>query len=171
MRSTRKHPPSTLRYAAVLVATLGLSFWFVAEASQQSPGPGGRHHDEEESGEAFPEPAAQGETPCRGGSAGVYPCKNVDLLSFMPLSEIGGEGRSPGCRRLGLDRSHRRPGIRADGAFDGDVIRRHYESRRPCIPRPFADAFRFESVGRCCMNAGNSLIPLILRFCPKNVTC
>ena len=24
---------------------------------------------------------------------------------------------------------------------------------------------------RCCMNAGNSLIPLILRFCPKNVTC
>ena len=24
---------------------------------------------------------------------------------------------------------------------------------------------------RCCMNAGNSLIPLILRFLPKNVTC
>ena len=25
--------------------------------------------------------------------------------------------------------------------------------------------------GRCCMNAGNSLIPLILRFLPQNVTC
>ena len=97
MRSTRKHPPSTLRYAAVLVATLGLSFWVVAEASQQSPGPGGRHHDEEEGGEAFHEPAAQGETRCRGGSAGVYPCKNVDLLSFMPLSEIGGEGGAQGA--------------------------------------------------------------------------
>ena len=29
----------------------------------------------------------------------------------------------------------------------------------------------YKSDRRCCMNAGNSLIPLILRFCPKNVTC
>ena len=27
------------------------------------------------------------------------------------------------------------------------------------------------SARRCCMNAGNSLIPLILRFLPQNVTC
>ena len=97
MRSTRKHPPSISRYAAVFLATLGFSFWFVAEASQQSPGPRVLHHDEEEGGEAFPEPAAQGETPCRGGSAGGYPCKDVDLLSFMPLSEIGGEGGAQGA--------------------------------------------------------------------------
>ena len=27
---------------------------------------------------------------CQGGFAGVYPCNNVDLLSFLPLSAIGG---------------------------------------------------------------------------------
>ena len=29
-------------------------------------------------------------TPCIDGAAGTYPCNNVDLLAFMPLSEIGG---------------------------------------------------------------------------------
>jgi choice-of-anchor B domain-containing protein len=29
-------------------------------------------------------------TPCVNGHAGQYPCKNVDLLSFLPLSAIGG---------------------------------------------------------------------------------
>ena len=28
--------------------------------------------------------------PCREGFAGQYPCKNVDLMSFLPLSMIGG---------------------------------------------------------------------------------
>ena len=36
--------------------------------------------------------------------------------------------------------------------------------------KKFTTEFR-NLLGRCCMNAGNSLIPLILRFCPKNVTC
>jgi choice-of-anchor B domain-containing protein len=27
---------------------------------------------------------------CEGGLAGIYPCQNVDLLSFMPLAQIGG---------------------------------------------------------------------------------
>ena len=29
-------------------------------------------------------------TPCSGGIAGSYPCSNVDLLSFLPLADIGG---------------------------------------------------------------------------------
>lgn len=29
-------------------------------------------------------------TPCVNGFAGIYPCENVDLLAFMPLSTIGG---------------------------------------------------------------------------------
>lgn len=29
-------------------------------------------------------------TPCTGGFAGSYPCKNVDLMAFMPLAQIGG---------------------------------------------------------------------------------
>ncbi len=29
-------------------------------------------------------------TPCENGFAGIYPCENVDLLAFMPLSTIGG---------------------------------------------------------------------------------
>jgi len=31
-----------------------------------------------------------GATPCVGGFAGIYPCARVDLLSFLPLSSIGG---------------------------------------------------------------------------------
>src|SRR5687767_1864873 len=34
-----------------------------------------------------------GPTPCAGGFAGPYPCARVDLLSFVPISTIGG-GRS-----------------------------------------------------------------------------
>ncbi len=37
--------------------------------------------------EALPALAA---TPCSGGMAGSYPCLEVDLLAFMPLSSIGG---------------------------------------------------------------------------------
>jgi choice-of-anchor B domain-containing protein len=29
-------------------------------------------------------------TPCVDGFAGQYPCKNIDLMSFLPLSQIGG---------------------------------------------------------------------------------
>ena len=34
--------------------------------------------------------AAMGKTPCVGGMAGTFPCHNVDLASFLPLSDIGG---------------------------------------------------------------------------------
>ncbi|HEX4955137.1 MAG TPA: choice-of-anchor B family protein [Thermoanaerobaculia bacterium] len=30
------------------------------------------------------------ETPCAGGFAGAYPCENVDLMEFLPLTSIGG---------------------------------------------------------------------------------
>jgi len=34
--------------------------------------------------------AAMAMVPCVGGMAGSYPCQNVDLMAFMPLSGIGG---------------------------------------------------------------------------------
>lgn len=34
--------------------------------------------------------AAQSFTPCVDGFAGQYPCSNTDLMSFLPLSQIGG---------------------------------------------------------------------------------
>jgi choice-of-anchor B domain-containing protein len=33
---------------------------------------------------------AQAVTSCEGGMAGLYPCRDVDLLSFLPHAEIGG---------------------------------------------------------------------------------
>lgn len=41
-------------------------------------------------------PPAQGPTPCVNGFAGVYPCKNVDLLSLLPLQEMGANAASAG---------------------------------------------------------------------------
>ena len=52
---------------------------------------------------------------------------------------------------------------------DGEVTR-DYVLRRS-VKRPRLSKVDRGFWGRCCMNAGNSLIPLILRFCPKNVTC
>ena len=34
--------------------------------------------------------AAASTTACVGGFAGIYPCSNVDLEAFLPLSQIGG---------------------------------------------------------------------------------
>jgi choice-of-anchor B domain-containing protein len=33
---------------------------------------------------------AMSSQPCVGGMAGIYPCDNIDLLSFLPLAQIGG---------------------------------------------------------------------------------
>lgn len=30
------------------------------------------------------------QTPCENGMAGAYPCNNIDMLSFMPVEDIGG---------------------------------------------------------------------------------
>jgi choice-of-anchor B domain-containing protein len=59
--------------------------------------PSGAAHDEEkhigEGGNGQPggQPmSALGLTPCVNGMAGAFPCRNVDLASFLPLAEIGG---------------------------------------------------------------------------------
>jgi len=31
-----------------------------------------------------------GEVPCSDGKAGIFPCRNVDLVSFLPVSDMGG---------------------------------------------------------------------------------
>ena len=37
----------------------------------------------------------QGATACVGGQAGIYPCQNIDLMSFLPLTSMGcGAGNS-----------------------------------------------------------------------------
>jgi len=33
---------------------------------------------------------AMSNTPCVGGMAGPFPCRNINLASFLPLSDIGG---------------------------------------------------------------------------------
>ena len=55
-----------------------------------------RHHEEEEPGTHLAEPEALGPTRCQGGKAGPFPCSHIDVLSFMPLSSIGGDGSAHG---------------------------------------------------------------------------
>lgn len=40
--------------------------------------------------DAVPQLQPLGFTPCVDGMAGPYPCKDVDLMSFLPLAQIGG---------------------------------------------------------------------------------
>jgi|CXWL01.1.fsa_nt_gi choice-of-anchor B domain-containing protein len=47
-------------------------------------------HEEPPPGPRPDEPPVQGYTPCVDGHAGDYPCHGVDLLSFLPISAMGG---------------------------------------------------------------------------------
>lgn len=47
----------------------------------------------------FTPTTALGPVPCRNGFADAYPCSNVDLESFMPLSDLGAD---PGERAAGI---------------------------------------------------------------------
>jgi choice-of-anchor B domain-containing protein len=47
-------------------------------------------HDLKQAADSSAVAQAVGFTPCVDGQAGVYPCQNVDLMSFLPLAEIGG---------------------------------------------------------------------------------
>jgi choice-of-anchor B domain-containing protein len=64
----------------------------IAPALGLPPGPQQKHEGEQpgdpEAGEPSP---ALGFTPCRNGHANVYPCRNVDLASYMPLEDLGAE--------------------------------------------------------------------------------
>ncbi|HTG36996.1 MAG TPA: choice-of-anchor B family protein [Thermoanaerobaculia bacterium] len=54
---------------------------------------GPQKHEGEEPGDPTisSAPPALGATPCRNGHADVYPCKNIDLESFMPLEDLGAD--------------------------------------------------------------------------------
>lgn len=75
------------RRAAAPVLALAL---FTTLPASALPVPGhpalGKH--EETPGPSQPEPPAQGFTRCVDGRAGAYPCSGVDLLSFVPLSQL-----------------------------------------------------------------------------------
>ena len=44
--------------------------------------------------------AQLGFTPCTSGMAGPFPCRNVDLLSYLPLNEIGGNPSGDGSNDI-----------------------------------------------------------------------
>ncbi|MDQ3804941.1 MAG: choice-of-anchor B family protein [Acidobacteriota bacterium] len=51
----------------------------------------GEHHSPGGNGQPGNQPlTAMGLTPCVGGMAGTFPCRNIDLASFLPLEDIGG---------------------------------------------------------------------------------
>jgi choice-of-anchor B domain-containing protein len=52
---------------------------------------GDKHIGEGGNGQPGGQPmSALGFTPCVNGMAGTFPCRNIDLASFLPLAEIGG---------------------------------------------------------------------------------
>ena len=72
-------------FAAAIFALAAHGLWFPSAAHDEYPGQGGGN------GQIGNQPlAAMSRTPCVEGMAGTFPCRNVDLLSFLPLSEIGG---------------------------------------------------------------------------------
>jgi choice-of-anchor B domain-containing protein len=82
-------PPLRKFRIALLVClaliTGGLLFSALGHDGEEHPHGGGPN------GQPNGQPlAAMGRTPCIGGMAGSFPCKNVDLASFLPLADIGG---------------------------------------------------------------------------------
>ena len=78
--------PKKLRvgiWACLALLAAGLS---VRAVHDEGPAIGGGPNGQP-NGQAL---AAMGKTPCVGGMAGTFPCHNVDLASFLPLSDIGG---------------------------------------------------------------------------------
>ena len=104
----------------------------------------------------------------------LYPWKGVDVLiramarvESAELVVVGGLPPEPDLERVRALASELSLGERVQ--FTGFLPPPELEAERRkasvfVIPN-------LDSTRRCCMNAGNSLIPLILRFCPKNVTC
>lgn len=81
---------SSKKYRIIIVAcaaflTAGLLFSVRAHDEEGHPHGGGPN------GQLNGQPlVAMGKTPCIGGMAGTFPCKNIDLASFLPLADIGG---------------------------------------------------------------------------------
>ena len=72
-------------WACLALLAVGL-FFSVRAVHDEGPaiggGPNGQPNDQPL--------VAMGKTPCVGGMAGTFPCHNVDLASFLPVSDIGG---------------------------------------------------------------------------------
>jgi choice-of-anchor B domain-containing protein len=67
------------------VALLAAGLLFTASAVHEGEHGGGAN------GQPGEQPlVAMSSTPCVGGMAGTFPCRNIDLASFLPLSAIGG---------------------------------------------------------------------------------
>ena len=72
-----------------------LFFLVVGAVHASPPHPIFAPHDDHSGGEGGPTGApteAQAAMPCVNGFAGAFPCKNVDLLSFLPLDQMGAGG-------------------------------------------------------------------------------
>ena len=63
---------------------LAVAMWSIAQPSQA--------HDGEQigGGNGGTEGPALFDAPCVDGMAGTYPCRNVDLLAYLPRSQVGG---------------------------------------------------------------------------------
>lgn len=150
-----------LRRAAVGTATAGLVTALTALVLSTLPA---LAHEGEEEGEGkdaigevdpdYPTKAILGDASgpgasCVDGQAGYFPCRNVNLASYLPMSDIGG-GRgsrrpsvatpSPAATRHRLRRRHQRaparlPGEPADVGHQQRHLARHQGLRRPRVHR------------------------------------
>ena len=84
----------SLALSLTSVLLVGSDWLTVSAHDEQRDHPGkDRNHGGGGGGHDLPGLDPLGPTPCAGGFAGPYPCARVDLLSFVPISTIGG-GRS-----------------------------------------------------------------------------
>ncbi len=72
-------------WACLALLAAGL-FFSIRAVHDEEPHKGGGPNGQP-NGQAL---VAMGKTPCVGGMAGTFPCHNVDLASFLPLTVIGG---------------------------------------------------------------------------------
>ena len=76
--------PSLILSAAALAVLLAVCWSSLSRAHE------GEHHSPGGNGQPNNEPmVAMGLTPCVNGMAGTFPCRDIDLASFLPLADIG----------------------------------------------------------------------------------
>ncbi|MDQ2920424.1 MAG: choice-of-anchor B family protein, partial [Acidobacteriota bacterium] len=80
--SLKKFRIGSLTALAFLAAGLLFSVSAVHDGEPHGGGPNGQPNNQAM--------VAMSNTPCVGGMAGPFPCRNINLASFLPLSDIGG---------------------------------------------------------------------------------